>query len=88
MIGSWAAIPERAWIQIVFLVALLEADIFKQDPEKAPGDVVPDGWLWARYPDGYTVWLGDGSEKTVCCAALAPSPLPLAVSRDATGRLG
>jgi len=65
MIGSWAAIPERAWIQIVFLVALLEADIFKQDPEKAPGDVVPEGWLWARYPDGYTVWLGDGSEKTV-----------------------
>merc|ERR1712031_78927 len=32
---------------------------------KAPGDVVPDGWAWARYPDGYDVWLGDGSTKQV-----------------------
>ena len=29
------------------------------------GDVVPEGWAWARYPDGYDVWLGDGSTKQV-----------------------
>merc|ERR1711988_1077485 len=39
--------------------------LLKQDPAKAPGDVIPDGWLWARYPDGYDVWLGDGSTKQV-----------------------
>ena len=27
--------------------------------------MIPDGWLWARYPDGYSVWLGDGSTKEV-----------------------
>merc|ERR1712106_1019604 len=26
---------------------------------------IPDDWLWARYPDGYDVWLGDGSTKQV-----------------------
>merc|ERR1719267_82442 len=41
------------------------AALLKQDPAKAPGDVIPDGWLWARYPDGYDVWLGDGSTKQV-----------------------
>ena len=24
-----------------------------------------DDWIWARYPDGYDVWLGDGSTKQV-----------------------
>ena len=37
----------------------------KQDPEKEAGDVVPEGVPWARYPDGYDVWLGDGSTKQV-----------------------
>ena len=35
------------------------------DPEKEAGDVVPEGFPWARYPDGYDVWLGDGSTKQV-----------------------
>ena len=40
-------------------------DVVKQDPAKDAGDVVPEGWAWARYPDGYDVWLGDGSTKQV-----------------------
>ena len=42
-----------------------EINFLKQDPEKEPGDVVPPGVPWARYPDGYDVWLGDGSTKQV-----------------------
>ena len=37
--------------------------------------MVPEGVAWARYPDGYDVWLGDGSIKQV-----RARPLP------ATGR--
>ena len=47
-------------------ISFCEVYLLKQDPDKAPGDVVPEGWLWARYPDGYDVWLGDGSTKQVC----------------------
>jgi light-harvesting complex I chlorophyll a/b binding protein 1 len=64
-ISSWAALPTAAWFQIVLFITLCEVSLLKQDPEKAPGDVVPEGWLWARYPDGYDVWLGDGSTKQV-----------------------
>jgi len=64
-IASWAALPSSAWFQIVTFIAFCETYLLKQDPEKAPGDVVPDGWAWARYPDGYDVWLGDGSTKQV-----------------------
>lgn len=64
-IASWAALPVSAWIQIVIFISFLEVYGFKQDPNKAPGDVVPEGFPWARYPDGYDVWLGDGSTKQV-----------------------
>lgn len=64
-IASWAALPTAAWFQIVLFVSFCEISFLKQDPEKAPGDVVPDDWLWARYPDGYDIWLGDGSTKKV-----------------------
>merc|ERR1719354_368820 len=64
-ISSWAALPVAAWFQIVLFVSFLEIYFLKQDPEKDAGDVVPDDWLWARYPDGYDVWLGDGSTKQV-----------------------
>merc|ERR1712166_759176 len=53
------------WFQIVLFISFLEIYFLKQDPEKDAGDVVPDDWLWARYPDGYDVWLGDGSTKQV-----------------------
>merc|ERR1719499_1252489 len=64
-IASWAALPTAAWFQIVLFVTFCEIYFLKQDPNKAPGDVVPDDWIWARYPDGYDVWLGDGSTKQV-----------------------
>merc|ERR1719364_213825 len=64
-ISSWAALPASAWIQIVIFISFLEVYYFKQDPSKEPGDVVPEGIPWARYPDGYDVWLGDGSTKQV-----------------------
>jgi len=64
-IASWAALPTSAWLQIVLFISFLEVYALKQDPEKDPGDVVPEGVAWARYPDGYDVWLGDGSTKQV-----------------------
>jgi len=64
-ISSWAALPTPAWLQIVVFISFCEVYLLKQDPAKAPGDVVPEGWAWARYPDGYDVWLGDGSTKQV-----------------------
>jgi light-harvesting complex I chlorophyll a/b binding protein 1 len=64
-ISSWAALPTAAWFQIVIFISFCEINFLKQDPEKEPGDVVPPGVPWARYPDGYDVWLGDGSTKQV-----------------------
>jgi len=64
-ISSWAALPTPAWFQIVLFISYLEVSGFKQDPEKDAGDVVPEGFPWARYPDGYDLWLGDGSTKQV-----------------------
>ena len=64
-IASWAALPTAAWFQIVLFISICETVWLKQDPNKDPGDVVPEGVAWARYPDGYDVWLGDGSIKQV-----------------------
>merc|ERR1712216_139218 len=64
-ISSWAALPTAAWFQIVIFISFCEINFLKQDPNKEPGDVVPEGIPWARYPDGYDVWLGDGSTKQV-----------------------
>jgi light-harvesting complex I chlorophyll a/b binding protein 1 len=64
-ISSWAALPIAAWFQIILFITFLEVYFLKQDPNKDAGDVVPDDWIWARYPDGYDVWLGDGSTKQV-----------------------
>merc|ERR1711871_1915893 len=64
-ISSWAALPTAAWFQIVLFITICEVLWLKQDPNKAPGDMGPEGWAWARYPDGYDVWLGDGSTKQV-----------------------
>ena len=64
-ISSWAALPTAAWFQIIIFITFCEINFLKQDPNKEPGDVVPEGIPWARYPDGYDVWLGDGSTKQV-----------------------
>merc|ERR1719502_402763 len=55
-ISSWAALPTAAWFQIVLFITFCEINFLKQDPNKEPGDVVPEGIPWARYPDGYDVW--------------------------------
>ena len=57
--------PTAAWFQIVIFISFCEINFLKQDPNKEPGDVVPEGIPWARYPDGYDVYLGDGSTKQV-----------------------
>jgi len=64
-ISSWAALPIASWFQIILFISFMEIYFLKQDPNKDAGDVVPDDWVWARYPDGYDVWLGDGSTKQV-----------------------
>jgi len=64
-LASWAALPTAAWFQIILFISFLEVYYLKQDPNKDAGDVVPEGIPWARYPDGYDVWLGDGSTKQV-----------------------
>merc|ERR1719181_1850285 len=48
-IASWAALPGLAWAQIVLIVALFDNSVFAQDPNKAPGDVIP--FAWVRYED-------------------------------------
>merc|ERR1740129_1548526 len=50
-ISSWAAIPQLGWFQIVGLISLLEVSLFKQDPLKEAGDVVPEYIPWVRYDD-------------------------------------
>merc|ERR1719232_745246 len=50
-ISSWAAVPNLGWFQIVALISLLEVSLFKQDPLKEPGDVVPEFIPWVRYAD-------------------------------------
>jgi len=50
-ISSWAAVPQLGFLQILALIAILETSLFKQDPDKAAGDVVPDNIPWVRYDD-------------------------------------
>merc|ERR1719235_2227769 len=39
-LGSWAALPQAGWAQIVALIAILDNSLFAQTAEAAPGDVV------------------------------------------------
>merc|ERR1711871_679740 len=48
-IASWAALPDLAWLQTILIVAVFDNSILAQDPNKAPGDVVP--FAWVRYDD-------------------------------------
>merc|ERR1719473_2060529 len=55
-LGSWAALPQAGWAQIVALVAILDNSVFAQEPGNAPGDVVRDAngedrIPWVRYDD-------------------------------------
>jgi hypothetical protein len=51
-VASYTAIPQLGWFQLVFLFAVLDQQIFPQDPNKAPGDVAGDNWV--RYADDET----------------------------------
>ena len=48
--GSWAALPQAGWAQIVCLIAILDNSLFAQDPNREPGDVAGD-LKWVRYSD-------------------------------------
>ena len=50
-LGSWAALPQAGWAQIVAVVAILDNSLFAQDPDLPPGDVVGDRIPWLRYSD-------------------------------------
>ena len=50
-LGSWAALPQAGWAQIVAVVAILDNSLFAQDPDREPGDVVGDRIPWVRYSD-------------------------------------
>jgi len=50
-LGSWAALPQAGWAQIVAVVAILDNSLFAQDPNREPGDVVGDRIPWVRYSD-------------------------------------
>jgi len=50
-LGSWAALPQAGWAQIVAVIAILDNSLFAQDPNRAPGDVVGDRIPWVRYED-------------------------------------
>jgi len=50
-ISAVEAVPQLGWAQIVTFIALLEVGVFKQDPLKESGDVVPDNIPWVRYDD-------------------------------------
>merc|ERR1719174_1553589 len=53
-LGSWAALPQAGWAQIVALIAILDNSLFAQTADAAPGDVVmgangEDRIPWVRY---------------------------------------
>jgi len=50
-LGSWAALPQAGWAQIVAVIAILDNSLFAQDPDREPGDVVGDRIPWVRYSD-------------------------------------
>merc|ERR1719451_117906 len=50
-LGSWAALPQAGWAQIVAVIAILDNSLFAQDPALPPGDVVGDKIPWVRYSD-------------------------------------
>merc|ERR1719440_1649803 len=50
-LGSWAALPQAGWAQIVAIIAILDNSLFAQDPDREPGDVVGDRIPWVRYSD-------------------------------------
>jgi light-harvesting complex I chlorophyll a/b binding protein 1 len=68
--GSWEAIPQLGWFQIVCLVAIIDNTVFKQFPDREPGDVAPDWLPWVRYSDPGTKKFKLNSERNNGRAAM------------------
>merc|ERR1719337_268082 len=49
-LGSWEALPQAGWAQIVAVIAILDNSLFAQT-DGAPGDCVGDRIPWVRYSD-------------------------------------
>merc|ERR1719271_780142 len=49
-LGSWAALPQAGWAQIVAVIAILDNSLFAQDPSLPPGNVAAR-IKWVRYSD-------------------------------------
>ena len=64
--GSWAALPQAGWAQIVCLIAILDNSLFAQDPNEAPGDVAA-GIPWVRYSDP-SVRCPGRTSVSLCCS--------------------
>jgi hypothetical protein len=50
-INTVLAIPGSSWAQIICLCGVLEAGVFKQDPDREAGDIAPEWGPWVRYDD-------------------------------------
>merc|ERR1712127_412411 len=50
-INTVLAIPGSSWAQITCLCGVLEAGVFKQDPDREAGDIAPEWGPWVRYDD-------------------------------------
>jgi len=44
-LASWKALEPLGWFQLVFLFAVLDQQIYPQDPNLPPGDVGGDAWI-------------------------------------------
>ena len=50
-IGSWEALPQAGWAQIVTLSPSSTTRSSRRTPDREPGDVVGDRIPWVRYSD-------------------------------------
>jgi len=50
-INTVLAIPGSSWAQIICLCGVLEAGVFKQEPDREAGDIAPEWGPWVRYDD-------------------------------------
>jgi len=53
-INTVLAIPGSSWAQIICLCGVLEAGVFKQEPDREAGDIAPEWGPWVRYDDPET----------------------------------
>ena len=49
-LGALSVVPAAGWLQILAFAGFMENGPFKQNPNKAPGDIASFDW-WVRYDD-------------------------------------